>query len=590
MIGFNFCLLKVILTIFIIKQYYKLVKKLITQKSDNAYQVAQSSIDNRLPIDFLLKTSLTKEEYHGRWKNMDKTMGPKFVTYNEFKAELFSSIVCPVTQMYTVAMAIPFNNEPNPLEIGSDDLDTPNLVYAPYMPAYTRQILWNILVRNDRAEFLRDGQFRLATFYMLSGCHELSNNLRQMLADNGFFIPVLREDVQHSLIPMTSPDRVLQHQPENLTWRLVPLNEINPALLQVFQIELYFLRSNVRPVEMDHYGSSDAVGSNHVSPYISYEVRQRIQDIRINRETGDQGPDNYARNRSIRDQSHVLIFLGKIQDDEMERDIISAFPSSSQAGNNIRMNVEEQVIPAASFQPMNEQSVMNSCDQIGFADLNIKLRPVCRDNLIASTDNENYNSQEGMQTQAESQENAPQNTPVLSQISPVGVPTNTISPQIYSDQTSRAQTFTDNLFKMGPSSQRLAEAGFVYTGPDDECCCFSCGIHLGNWDKDDDPWQVHAHRAPGCPYVRQIKGEDYVKLVQQQYRFMLRKIPPVTCSPPSVTCTPPSSDAQNGNTTQSASTSRNGPTVPASLPNSDTNSPPNPRSLNPHPDQDDKKS
>lgn len=61
----------------------------------------------------------------------------------------------------------------------------------------------------------------------------------------------------------------------------------------------------------------------------------------------------------------------------------------------------------------------------------------------------------------------------------------------------------------------LANAGLFYTGTTDLCRCFTCDGGLQRWDVDDDPWIEHARWFPQCPYVRQIKGQEYINMVQQ---------------------------------------------------------------------------
>ncbi|KAM3964935.1 death-associated inhibitor of apoptosis 2 [Aphomia sociella] len=57
----------------------------------------------------------------------------------------------------------------------------------------------------------------------------------------------------------------------------------------------------------------------------------------------------------------------------------------------------------------------------------------------------------------------------------------------------------------------LAEAGFFYTGTDDQVRCFYCDGGLGKWEAGDAPWSEHAHWFPHCGYVLLIKGQEYVE-------------------------------------------------------------------------------
>lgn len=55
----------------------------------------------------------------------------------------------------------------------------------------------------------------------------------------------------------------------------------------------------------------------------------------------------------------------------------------------------------------------------------------------------------------------------------------------------------------------------VSAGFNDLCRCYTCDGGLQRWDADDDPWIEHARWFPHCAYVRQIKGQDYINMVQQ---------------------------------------------------------------------------
>ncbi|CAH0399809.1 unnamed protein product [Chilo suppressalis] len=58
--------------------------------------------------------------------------------------------------------------------------------------------------------------------------------------------------------------------------------------------------------------------------------------------------------------------------------------------------------------------------------------------------------------------------------------------------------------------QALAEAGFFYTGTDDQVRCFYCDGGLGKWEAGDTPWSEHARWFPHCGYVLLVKGQEFV--------------------------------------------------------------------------------
>ena len=47
----------------------------------------------------------------------------------------------------------------------------------------------------------------------------------------------------------------------------------------------------------------------------------------------------------------------------------------------------------------------------------------------------------------------------------------------------------------------LAEAGFFYTGEDDQVRCYGCRETFSNWKDGDIPLDVHQRRSPTCPVV-----------------------------------------------------------------------------------------
>jgi hypothetical protein len=62
----------------------------------------------------------------------------------------------------------------------------------------------------------------------------------------------------------------------------------------------------------------------------------------------------------------------------------------------------------------------------------------------------------------------------------------------------------------------MAKAGFLYAGYQDYTRCFFCGGGLRNWEVGDDPWVEHARLFPKCIYLRENKGDRFVKAVQDK--------------------------------------------------------------------------
>ncbi|KAH3812945.1 hypothetical protein DPMN_141388 [Dreissena polymorpha] len=80
--------------------------------------------------------------------------------------------------------------------------------------------------------------------------------------------------------------------------------------------------------------------------------------------------------------------------------------------------------------------------------------------------------------------------------------------------SERLDTYTHWPQHLSQSPEQLAEAGLYYTGVDDHCRCFACDGGLGKWIPGDDPWIEHCRWFPACPYAREIKGDEFINLIQ----------------------------------------------------------------------------
>ncbi|XP_048766151.2 baculoviral IAP repeat-containing protein 7-A-like [Ostrea edulis] len=83
----------------------------------------------------------------------------------------------------------------------------------------------------------------------------------------------------------------------------------------------------------------------------------------------------------------------------------------------------------------------------------------------------------------------------------------------YSVLATRITTFSN--WTHHQPMDKMAKAGFYYTGNGDNVRCFFCGNGLENWEKEDDPWVEHAHWFPKCVFLLQCKGNSFVQKVQQ---------------------------------------------------------------------------
>lgn len=84
--------------------------------------------------------------------------------------------------------------------------------------------------------------------------------------------------------------------------------------------------------------------------------------------------------------------------------------------------------------------------------------------------------------------------------------------------SARRQTFDGSPFKIIASYNQFAEAGLYYTGIGDKTKCFHCNGGLEKWELTDDPMLEHAKWYPGCEFVLQKQGADFMTSVSEQFQ------------------------------------------------------------------------
>ncbi|XP_037979006.1 E3 ubiquitin-protein ligase XIAP isoform X4 [Motacilla alba alba] len=75
----------------------------------------------------------------------------------------------------------------------------------------------------------------------------------------------------------------------------------------------------------------------------------------------------------------------------------------------------------------------------------------------------------------------------------------------------RLQTFLSWIYPV--DKERLAEAGFYSIGKGDHVVCFHCGGGLQEWKENEDPWDQHAKWFPGCRFLSNEKGIEFINNV-----------------------------------------------------------------------------
>ncbi|XP_033741408.1 baculoviral IAP repeat-containing protein 7-like isoform X2 [Pecten maximus] len=98
---------------------------------------------------------------------------------------------------------------------------------------------------------------------------------------------------------------------------------------------------------------------------------------------------------------------------------------------------------------------------------------------------------------------------------------------LFALQAKRAESFQNGWpAYLNQTPYEMSSAGFFYSGNGDYCRCFYCGGGLRNWEPGDDPWVEHARWFPQCLYVKQNKGERFVRLVLQRQENNQQNAPP----------------------------------------------------------------
>ncbi|KYN26817.1 Apoptosis 2 inhibitor [Trachymyrmex cornetzi] len=88
----------------------------------------------------------------------------------------------------------------------------------------------------------------------------------------------------------------------------------------------------------------------------------------------------------------------------------------------------------------------------------------------------------------------------------------------------RLQTFKEWPKNLKQTPEMLAEAGFYYSGYEDQVRCFHCDGGLRNWQPTDDVWIEHARWFSNCFFVNLVRGQDFVKYCVDNRNFDLSTI------------------------------------------------------------------
>ena len=86
----------------------------------------------------------------------------------------------------------------------------------------------------------------------------------------------------------------------------------------------------------------------------------------------------------------------------------------------------------------------------------------------------------------------------------------------YALESSRKVTFKRWFYEARVPAKQLWLAGFYATGAGDEVRCFYCAGGFRDWSRGDDPWEFHARYFSTCPFLMQMKRQDWIKRVRDQ--------------------------------------------------------------------------
>ncbi|XP_010608250.1 E3 ubiquitin-protein ligase XIAP isoform X1 [Fukomys damarensis] len=92
-------------------------------------------------------------------------------------------------------------------------------------------------------------------------------------------------------------------------------------------------------------------------------------------------------------------------------------------------------------------------------------------------------------------------------------PNSTIPPRNPAMAEYEARIITFGTWTYSINKEQLARAGFYALGEGDKVECFHCGGGLTDWKPSEDPWEQHAKWYPGCKYLLEEKGQEYINSI-----------------------------------------------------------------------------
>lgn len=83
----------------------------------------------------------------------------------------------------------------------------------------------------------------------------------------------------------------------------------------------------------------------------------------------------------------------------------------------------------------------------------------------------------------------------------------------YLNNNDRLKTYKNWPNESGQSPQEMMEAGFFYTAKGDRVKCFSCGIGIKEWNRNNSPWEQHVLLNSSCVYLQACKSPRFIATI-----------------------------------------------------------------------------
>lgn len=89
---------------------------------------------------------------------------------------------------------------------------------------------------------------------------------------------------------------------------------------------------------------------------------------------------------------------------------------------------------------------------------------------------------------------------------------------VYDSMQSRIDSFKNWPSYLMLNPNRMAEAGFYYTGKDDVVKCYFCNGGICNWEPIEDPLYEHIRWYPRCLFIQKKVSPSIIAQIQSKYQ------------------------------------------------------------------------